>query len=257
MTRAAEQSEALCDELKARGAVPIVAPLVAFATADDTTPLDAALRGFAQFDWMFLTSQNAVRALVAHCRAIGSSVAELQGAMQIAVVGPATAEAAKEAGLKVHHVATTHLGVALARELAEQIRGCSVLLPRSDRANADLPEALRRAGARVTEVVAYKTVSPENVDEDSLETIASGEADAILFFSPSAVHHFVERMGIERLRERRGTMVYAAVGPVTAAALREAGIERIVVAPDTTVAAILDSLSEYWLAKSHAGARQG
>ena len=63
ITRAAGQSEALARALSARGAVPVVLPLVAFAEPEDFTPLDRAIAGIEQFDWMILTSAQAVRAL--------------------------------------------------------------------------------------------------------------------------------------------------------------------------------------------------
>ena len=44
ITRSAAQSEAIARELTARGATPVVLPLVAFAEPEDFAPLDAALR---------------------------------------------------------------------------------------------------------------------------------------------------------------------------------------------------------------------
>jgi uroporphyrinogen-III synthase len=63
VTRAAEQSESLLTALREQGAIAIALPLVAYAQPDDLRPLDDTIRNLGRYDWVFLTSQNAVRAL--------------------------------------------------------------------------------------------------------------------------------------------------------------------------------------------------
>jgi uroporphyrinogen-III synthase len=246
ITRAAAQSEAMARELSARGAIPVVLPLVSFAEPEDFAPLDAAIRGVEQFDWMLLTSAQAVRALAKRseelkCRLIGSA-----SKLRIAAVGPVTAEAARRAGLLVEYVSETHNGVGLANELGERLREKKVFLPRSDRANPDLPAALKRYGTQVTEVVAYRTLRPTSTEEQSLKQIADGAANAVLFFSPSAVHYFAELFGGDQLRALQDKLAITAVGPVTAKALRDAGVSRVLVAADTTAAAVIETLEKHF-----------
>jgi uroporphyrinogen-III synthase len=135
----------------------------------------------------------------------------------------------------------------------------NVILPRSDRANPDLPAALESQGARVTEVIAYRTLRPTEVEGESLREIVQGQADAILFFSPSAVQHFVQLFGAEESRALQEKLAITAVGPVTANALREAGILRTVVAADTTAASVIEALEKHFAGKvkqAPAGAKQ-
>jgi uroporphyrinogen-III synthase len=154
----------------------------------------------------------------------------------------------------VAYVAVTHSGVALANELGSKLQGTRVLLPRSDRANPDLPAALTRFGAQVTEVIAYRTLRPAETDQDGLEKILNGQADAILFFSPSAVQHFAELVGATRFDELQGKLAVTAVGPVTANALREAGVKRAVVAQDTTAVSVIEALEVHFAAAKAAPA---
>ena len=102
--------------------------------------------------------------------------------------------------------------------------------------------ALKRHGAKVTEVAAYRTLRPSATDERNLSQIADGGADAVLFFSPSAVQHFAEFLGGEQLRLLQDRLAITAVGPVTANALRVAGVSRAVVAEDTSGAAVIEAL---------------
>src|SRR5205814_1630623 len=64
IARASAACEDLARELSARGATPVWFPLVSFAEPDDFAPLDRAITKMQQFDWLILTSAQAVRALI-------------------------------------------------------------------------------------------------------------------------------------------------------------------------------------------------
>jgi uroporphyrinogen-III synthase len=260
ITRAATQSEALSKQLSALGAIPVLLPLVAFGEPEDFSALDEAIAQVEGFDWVVFTSAQAVRAVAARSETLKIPLSRVGTRAMIAAVGPASAEAVSQAGLPVEYVAKVHNGVALAKELGERLRGRKVLLPRSDRANPDLPAVLKKHGAQVTEVVAYRTLQPTDVDKQNLGRIAAGEADAILFFSPSAVHSFVESAGVDQLRGLQDRLAITAVGPVTAGTLRDAGSERFVVSADTTTAAVVHALEQYFastIKQSAAGVKRG
>ncbi len=240
------QSEVLSKQLSALGAIPVILPLVAFSDPEDFAPLDRAIAQVERFDWILFTSGQAVRAVVVRSKSLKAPLDRAGSKLRFAAVGPVSAEAVRQAGLPVEYVANTHNGVALADELGERLRGRNVLLPRSDRANPDLPRALKSHGAYVTEVIAYRTLQPREVDTHNLSQIAAGEADAILFFSPSAVQHFAELAGLEHLRSLQDKLAITAVGPVTAGALGHSNVQRIVVAPDTTAAAVVRALEEHF-----------
>jgi len=259
ITRSAAQSEAMARELSTRGAIPVVLPLVSFADPEDFAPLDAATKGIEQFHWMILTSAQAVRALVKRGEELKRSLIGSGSNLRIAAVGPVTAEAARRAGFPVEYVAETHNGVGLAEELGDQLQGAKIFLPRSDRANPDLPSRLKRNGAQVTEVIAYRTLRPTGEDQKKLREVAEGAADAVLFFSPSAVQYFAELFGSEQLRSLQDKLAITAVGPVTANTLREAGVRRLVISADTTAAAVVEALEEYFagtVKQASAGAKR-
>lgn len=245
VTRGAEQSESLIVALREHGAVPIVLPLVAFVQPDDLRPLDDTIQNLGRFDWVFLTSQNAISALRERSDFLGLNLAKALIGVKIAAVGPATAEAARNAGLEITYVATKHQGTALAEELAARVKGKRVLLPRSDRANRDLVDTLNRWGALVSEVIAYKTVVTSEHEMRNNEAALRNGADAVLFFSPSAVQHLVDLLGRDRFLAFSREAAFTAIGPVTERALREAGATRIVVARDASIAATLGALAEF------------
>jgi uroporphyrinogen III methyltransferase / synthase len=246
ITRAADQRESLVAGLRASGAIVVLMPLVAFAAPDDVQRLDDTVANLGGFDWIFLTSQNALRALQDSSARLLVPLGDAIKHSAIAAVGPATAEAARQAGLSVTYVAGQHDGVSLARELAAEVKGKKVLLPRSDRANPDLVMVLGELGAVVTEVVAYKTLRTDGVMDRWQEVVTRTPPDAVLFFSPSAVHHLKELLGGQHFAELSTKVVYAAIGTVTERAIRAAGVERILKAADTTVSSIVEALTEHF-----------
>ena len=260
VTRALEQSQSLVDALRDAGAEPVLLPLVAFAPADNLAELDACLRNSSRFDWVFFTSQNALRAVQQRCAALELPLDKVFADMKIAAVGPATAEAVTAAGLPVNFISRIHTGVALAEELSAETQKKRVLVPRSDRANPDLIKVLNLHGWQVTPVVAYKTISPNSDSPDLQESFLHGDPDAILFFSPSAVHHLRDLLGANRFCDLSRQSVFVAIGPVSETALKTNGVDQILLAADTTVAAAIATLSEYFAkAGRHqpAGAKQG
>jgi uroporphyrinogen-III synthase len=260
VTRAVEQSQSLVNALRDAGAEPVLLPLVAFAPADNLSELDACLKNSALFDWVFFTSQNALRAVQERCDALEIPLDQVFDGVKIAAVGPATADAVTAAGLTVNFISRIHTGVALAEELSAAAQRKRVFLPRSDRANPDLIEVLNLHGWQVTPVVAYKTVSPNANSSDMQESLLLGDADAILFFSPSAVHHLRDLLGAPRFRDLSRQFIFVAIGPVSENALKAEGVGRILLAADTTVSATVAALSEYFSkAGQHqpAGAKQG
>jgi uroporphyrinogen-III synthase len=250
ITRAVEQTSDLVTKLERRGAIPISLPLVAFSTPENFAPLDAALRRWQEFDWVLFTSANAVQSIAQRAATTNSGILRPSSRPLIAAVGPATNEAAVKAGLHVTHVATTHLGIALAEELAAQLRNKSVFLPRSDRANPDLPAALKKLGANVTEVMAYHTLPPSNVDRARVTEVLDENSDAALFFSPSAVNNLADLMGRESLAALQNKIAIAAVGPVTAAALRDHGVTNLTIAADTTADAVISALENHFASQA-------
>jgi len=243
ITRAKEQSGDLFQRLLALDAVPICAPLIRFAPADESGPLDVALRNLDGFDWLFLTSQNALRFVLERARVLGISLTQQATAIRVAAVAPVTAAAAEKAGLSVSYVSMKHQGIGLAEELGPQLQGRRVLLPRSDKAGRELPEALRKVGAEVVDLIAYRTLETQTEENKLPDIVRQGEMDAIVFYSPSAVHRFLDILRSEQAEIAKRKTLFVAIGPVTAAALRESGVKRIAQAADTATGAVLEALS--------------
>lgn len=252
VTRAGEQAADLALQLEVLGAEVLLLPLVSFVPATDPAPLDRALADLEAFDWLFLTSRNAVRFVAARARAIGMELGKRlarQGAgPRVAAVGPGTESAALAEGWRVDYVSNGRGGRDLADRLRNEIRGRRILLPRSDRAGSELPSALTNAGAFPVEVVVYRTVAEENPDPRILGRIARGEVDAVSFASPSEFEILAGHLGEAKLLESLRSVPLAAIGPTTARAIRQAGFRVAIEAASSTAGGLAGSIAAYFAA---------
>jgi uroporphyrinogen III methyltransferase / synthase len=247
LTRAPEQARELSHVLEGMGAEILLLPMVVFAPPEHTEALDSALRKLDGFRVILFTSQNAVRFFVGRCRHLGMKTSRLVSPGHlIAAVGPATADAAMQEGLRVDLVAKNHNGEALVEELRGSLAGRDVLLPRSDLADDLLPNSLREAGARVTDVVAYRTLAPPALDPRIITKIRRAEVDAIVFASPSSFHNLCASVEASELARLSARIQFAAIGATTARALREAGARVEIEASESSAAGLADSIAEYY-----------
>ena len=254
VTRAIEQSRELLARLESRGATVLLFPAVSFSEPADTAELDRAILSIAEFDWILFTSANAVRFFAGRCRKLGMEPSQ-SGNYRCAAVGPATASAVAAEGFSVDHVAQEFLGAALARELSASLAGKKILLPRSDHARRDLPDALGFSGAAVTEVVAYHTGSVGVIDPGVMRALREAEVDVISFFSPSAVENMRAELGEDVLLRLGANAAIAAVGPVTASALRGAGVSVAIEAPLATAESMASAIENYFATTAGTKAR--
>jgi uroporphyrinogen III methyltransferase/synthase len=115
--------------------------------------------------------------------------------------------------------------------------GERILIYGAQEARDVLPETLRAENRSVDTYAAYKT---RPVHDPAIAN-AANEADIWTFASASAVRSFVENVPDAAALSRR--KVVACIGPVTADAAREAGLEVAAVPDDYTVDGLVDVLT--------------
>ncbi len=82
--------------------------------------------------------------------------------MQIAAIGPATAVALRPSGLTVSAMPDEYVAEAVVAMLKDKVAGRRVLLARAAVARDVIPEQLRKCGADIHVVEAYRTVIPHD-----------------------------------------------------------------------------------------------
>jgi len=250
VTRPREQSSGLIERLEAMGADPIEAPMIRILPPEDYGPLDEACARVTDFDWIVFSSANAVDSFIDRLLDGAHDLRALHG-VRLCVVGSATAERLAENGLKVDLTPSEYRSEAIVRVMAESgdVRGRKVLLPRADIGRDLVAEELRRQGADVTEVVAYRTVivdAEREGEPDIYRMLLERSIDVVTFTSASAVRNFVHVLGAEPAADLLRTTVVASIGPVTAEAASQCNIQTTIMPATYTIPALVDAIVEYF-----------
>jgi uroporphyrinogen-III synthase len=160
-----------------------------------------------------------------------------------AAIGPGTADALASHGLRADLVPARYVAEGLIDAFAREVmRGQRVLLPRAEGARDVLVDALRERGATVDELTLYVSALPRDPDAEGLRRLRAGEIDIVTFASSSAVRNLVAMLGGDTAPLRDLTI--AAIGPITAQAVGDAGLEVGVMAGEASVAGLVRALSE-------------
>ncbi|MCE5307250.1 MAG: uroporphyrinogen-III synthase [Acidobacteriales bacterium] len=235
VTRAREQAGDLAAKLRARGAEAVELATIEIQTPADPAPFERALMTIGTFDWIIFTSANGVRAFASRR---GQGAPELRAA--ICAIGPATRQAAEEAGLSVSLMPEKYVAESLVAAFADiDLRGKRILLPRAAVARDVVPDELRLLGAHVEVVEAYRTAVPADAASRAAELFREGvRPDWITFTSSSTVKNFVSAAGVASLNGVR----VASIGPVTSATARKLGIAADVEASTYTTDGLVEAI---------------
>ena len=251
VTRSREQAGELLEMLQGLGADAIPSPTIRIMPADDPGPLDQAVADAAAFDWIVFSSVNGVDAFMNRL-ASASDLRQLKG-VRLCTVGPSTASRLLHYGIRADLTPAEYRAEAVIEAMAGagSLAGVRVLLPRADIGRDVLLDGLTKAGALVTDVVAYRTVlaQGDTGGRDIYRMLLDGQIDAVTFTSASTLRNFAQIHGLEQAADLlRGTVV-ASIGPVTAEAGDQLGISTTVMPTHYTVADLVDALVEHFRGK--------
>jgi uroporphyrinogen III methyltransferase/synthase len=235
VTRSREQASDLVRSLSNLGADCLECPTIETAPPDDSGPLDAAIAGLADVDWIIFTSVNGVSRFFDRLFRSGKDVRAL-GRIRTAAIGPATAERLRSFGLSSDLVPEAYVAESvIAAFRAHDIRGRHILLPRAQEARPTLPVALAAMGAVVQEVAAYQTRRASADAAQLVEHLSQRDIDLVTFTSSSTVKNFKALLPPDRAAELASGLPAACIGPVTAETARQLGFEVGLVAAEYTI----------------------
>ncbi len=202
------------------GAEPVEVPVIEIQPPASYDALDTSLRKLETYDWLILTSANAVQVLAE--RAAASGIVFAVKSPQVAAVGNATAEAARQAGLTVAVIPDAYVAEGLVSLLGQRVHGKRVLLARAAVARDVIPAALRAFSAFIDVVDAYQNVIPEGAPE-RLRRALDARIDAATFTSSSSATHLAEVARAAGVGFPFAGVPAISIGPITSATLRDLG----------------------------------
>ena len=249
--RTKEQAGEMSTRLRAFGAVPVEVPTIAVEPPRTPTQMERAVKGLVtgRYEWVLFTSTNAVRAVWEKFAEFGLDARAFAG-VKIACVGSSTADAVRAFGIQPELVPVDEQSsdglLAQFPDYDEVLDPIDrVLLPRADIATETLAAGLRERGWAIDDVTAYRTVRAAPPAAQIRDAIKSGGFQAVCFTSSSTVRNLVGIAG-----KPHAKTVVVAIGPQTAATAAEFGLRVDVQAEVSTVAAMVDALAEFAVARA-------
>ncbi len=215
------------------GFSPVPAPAIGLRALD--LPLDIKDR-IERADCIVFTSSNGVEIFSRN-----ADLLEIIKRKRVAAIGPRTAKALADRGLRVDLIPSVYSS----RGLLEPLRAFKrVLLLRSAQGSPELLEGLRSSGVEAEDIPIYEVVGSGDGRLDDL--IRNAEMiDVFAFTSGSTARFLIERskdLGLEEyLRKALSSGLVIAIGPPTASVLREMGIRVDVIPQRYTFEGMLEA----------------
>ena len=207
LTRPGGANDRLRVALEERGFTTVEIPLVSISVLPGSVAALVAAIGSGEDVWIAVTSANATKA-------VARAVAELGFQPPLAVIGPATAAAARHRALTVDLSADQPTARALAQSIAGR-RPKKVVWSQAQDPLPDLGVELRAKGIEVVEVPTYATTQATLNSSDRASLLA---CHVVTVASPSAVASLAQLGSVSEIPP------LVSIGPTTSAAARDGGL---------------------------------
>lgn len=250
VTRSASQSAKFSELLQQQGAKVVEMPALVITPPSSWEGLDRAIVDLSSFDWLILTSANAVEYFCDRLFNRGKDVRALAG-IKIAVVGKKTAAILQKYALNPDFIPPDFVADSLVEHFPESINRQKVLFPRVETGGREiLVRELTNAGAIVSEVAAYESKCPDRISEDAKEALQRGIVDIVTFASSKTVQNFYQLLNsLENPESLAKNLVIASIGPQTSQKCRQLFGRVDIEAKEYTIQgltkAIIDSIASF------------
>ena len=243
VTRSRDQASEFSEQLIELGANVLEYPTINITSPDDFGPLDRELDSLESTDWLIFTSVNGVDAFFNRIFELGRDVRDLKG-VKICSIGPSTTERIKGFHVSIDCQPPKYVAESVVEALkkVEELKGKRFLMPRTDIARSYVPEELRKLGAEVSDIVAYKTVLATDGDNIVLDKLKDGEVDIVTFTSASTVKNFVKIIGEDNLSAFKNNVQFASIGPITNESAEEMDIDISIKAEEYTIPGLVQAI---------------
>jgi len=245
VTRASHQADDFSRLLRAAHAVPVELPLIELRPCGHKSGTEAALRRLFAYEWVVFSSVNAVAFTFGKLAEMDLDARTL-GAARVCAVGPKTAEALGERGIRPDVVPAEYVAEALVEALSArgELKGAAILIPRAKEAREVVPGELEKRGARVEVLALYENVRPDRYPEDALRALREGALDVVTLASSSAARNYAalcREQGVDPVR-----VPCAVIGPATRKTAEAEGLPVAIMPEEYTLEGLVGAMEEYF-----------
>ncbi|AFS79461.1 uroporphyrin-III C-methyltransferase HemD [Gottschalkia acidurici 9a] len=219
ITRSKEQSEEIREKIVDSGGE--VTEINTIKIINTSSNIDKYKEKLSQYDYIVLTSINAVEIFFERLKELEIDIRELKG--RFIVIGPKTYDTVKKKGIIPFAMSDHFISENLLEKMKEFIkRGDKIILPQSKISRNLLYEGLIKEGCLVDKVDLYDTVEGDIKIHGSISERLE-KIDVILFTSPSTVRNLINMVGIDNIKHKK----IIAIGSITKSEVDKWGLESI------------------------------
>lgn len=216
VTRAADQSEEIVNQILRLGGEPVLMPMIQTSPVDEVqaAAIHQEVANLSQNEWIIFTSVNGVSEFFRHLHLSARDTRAL-GRCRIAAIGSVTAGRLEDFGV-IPDVTLESSGAEQLAEhfLSERPTG-AVLWIRGSRARDVLPSRLSTAGIVLRQLIVYESNDTEAFPADVVARLRQGTLHWIGLSSPAIARRVAELLKPEGLLQRGSTTRFASISPVT------------------------------------------
>jgi len=269
VTRPRAQAASFVEMIEDEAGRAVLAPTIEIKAAQDDQPLKKAVENLAEYSHLIFTSINGVKYFR---QALDQKELDLRAlaGIKVIAIGAKTAAELKSQGIRADFMPADYSTAGILNYLKElqsenkiNLSQASFLLPRADIAPQLLEAELKKMGALVNNVEAYRTEAVA-LEPEVLEQIKNQDIDLLTFTSSSTVENFVsalkelinsqkhnwenssEQLKKEEFWQQLKEIPAVCIGPVTAAEAEKYGLNVQITAAEYTIEGLFAAILEYY-----------
>lgn len=246
------------ETLEELGAEIIEFPTIKIVPVKNPGDLDKAISRIANYNWLIFTSANGVKFFLKRFFEKNIDIRDMKG-IKICAIGTKTAAEIQKYGINVDLVPEEFnaesligsliiksRGATVAQDSEHELKGVRFLLPRAETAREILPEQIKKLGGDIDVVTVYKTEKPEVHGKRLKRFLKEEKISVATFTSAATFKNFMSIMQEDAKTLLKGVAI-AVIGPVTAQAVKEAGLNVNIMPKEATTEAMAKEII-YWIA---------
>ncbi len=246
ITRTLEQSKESAEIFQKLGAEVLTFPTLEITPPDSWKDFDSIVTRQSKIDFIIFSSAHSVKMFVRRCEELSLKFDFKR--IKVIAVGSKTSRVCEKNNVPVHIIPKEFSGEGVIDELEDyDLNGRLIFIPRSAIGREELPEGLKKRGAKIKTASVYNIGLPsDKTIFEYKEKLRNSNPDLFVFTSPSTFQNFLEIQNVADPVEYFHNYTVAVIGPTTKAAVEKKKVRVDVIPREYTIEGLVNAIVEYY-----------
>jgi uroporphyrinogen-III synthase len=246
ITRTLEQSKESAEIFQKLGAEVLTFPTLEITPPDSWKDFDSVVSKQSKIDFIIFTSAHSVKMFVQRCEELSLKFDFKR--IRVIAVGSKTSQVCEKNNVPVHIIPKEFSGEGVIDELEDyDLKGKLIFIPRSAIGREELPEGLKKRGAKIKTASVYNIGLPsDKTIFEHKEKLRNSNPDLFVFTSPSTFQNYLQIQNVADPVEYFHKYTVAVIGPTTKAAVEKKKVRVDVIPREYTIDGLVNAIVEYY-----------